>query len=45
MLEAIGLDPAASCAACWTGNYPTLVARGEDTIDPTDGGHAEATAA
>jgi amidophosphoribosyltransferase len=45
MLEAIGLDPAASCAACWTGNYPTLVAGGEDTIDPTDGGHAEATAA
>jgi amidophosphoribosyltransferase len=40
MLEAIGLDPAASCAACWTGNYPTLVAGGEDSIDPTDG-HVE----
>jgi amidophosphoribosyltransferase len=40
MLEAIGLDPASSCAACWTGNYPTLVAGGEDTIDPTDGGHS-----
>jgi amidophosphoribosyltransferase len=40
MLEAIGLDPDGSCAACWTGNYPTLVAGGEDTIDPTDGGHS-----
>jgi len=38
MLEAIGLDPKSSCAACWTGNYPTLIAGGEDTIDPTDGG-------
>ena len=36
-LEAIGLDPQSSCAACWTGNYPTLIAGGEDTIDPTDG--------
>ena len=38
MLEAIGLDPRSSCAACWTGRYPTLVAGGEDSIDPTDGG-------
>lgn len=37
MLEAIGIDPAASCTACWTGNYPTLIAGGEDSIDPTDG--------
>ena len=26
MLEAIGIDPAASCTACWTGKYPTLIA-------------------
>ena len=26
MLEAIGIDPATSCTACWTGNYPTLIA-------------------
>ncbi|MBA2379879.1 MAG: amidophosphoribosyltransferase [Blastocatellia bacterium] len=26
MLEAIGLDSAASCTACWTGKYPTLIA-------------------
>lgn len=45
MLEAVGIDPASACTACWTGHYPTLVAGGEDTIDPTDGGHAEATAA
>jgi amidophosphoribosyltransferase len=38
MLEAVGLDPASACAACWTGKYPTLVAGGEDTIDPTEGG-------
>lgn len=25
MLEAAGLDSAASCNACWTGKYPTLV--------------------
>jgi amidophosphoribosyltransferase len=29
MLESIGLDPEISCAACWTGNYPTLIANGE----------------
>lgn len=28
MLAAIGLDPAATCTACWTGNYPTLIANG-----------------
>jgi amidophosphoribosyltransferase len=26
MLEAVGLDSAGSCNACWTGKYPTLVA-------------------
>lgn len=26
MLEAIGIDPANSCSACWTGKYPTLIA-------------------
>ncbi len=26
MLEAIGIDAASSCTACWTGKYPTLVA-------------------
>ena len=26
MLEAIGIDQASSCAACWTGKYPTLIA-------------------
>ncbi|MFN0139496.1 MAG: amidophosphoribosyltransferase, partial [Pyrinomonadaceae bacterium] len=25
MLEAVGLDSASSCNACWTGKYPTLV--------------------
>ena len=29
MLEAIGIDPAASCSACWTGKYPTLIANGK----------------
>jgi len=29
MLDAIGIDPAASCAACWTGKYPTLIADGK----------------
>jgi amidophosphoribosyltransferase len=24
MLEAVGLDPKSSCAACWTGKYPIL---------------------
>lgn len=26
MLEAIGIDPASTCNACWSGNYPTLIA-------------------
>jgi amidophosphoribosyltransferase len=26
MLEAIRLDVAAACTACWSGHYPTLVA-------------------
>ena len=26
MLEATGIEPKASCVACWTGNYPTAVA-------------------
>jgi amidophosphoribosyltransferase len=29
MLESIGLDPAATCSACWTGHYPTLVANSQ----------------
>ena len=29
MLEAIGLDPATTCNACWTGKYPTLLANGK----------------
>jgi amidophosphoribosyltransferase len=28
MLEAIGLDTATTCSACWTGKYPTLIANG-----------------
>ncbi len=28
MQEAIGLDPASTCTACWSGKYPTLVANG-----------------
>ena len=28
MLEAIGIDAASSCNACWTGKYPTLIANG-----------------
>jgi amidophosphoribosyltransferase len=27
MLEAIGIDESRSCTACWTGKYPTLIAR------------------
>jgi amidophosphoribosyltransferase len=27
MLEAIGIDPASACAACWTGKYPTQIAK------------------
>ena len=26
MLDSIGLDPGATCSACWTGKYPTLIA-------------------
>ncbi len=26
MLDSIGLEPATTCSACWTGKYPTLVA-------------------
>ncbi len=29
MLEAIGIDEGSSCAACWTGKYPTLIANGK----------------
>lgn len=29
MLEAINIDPASSCTACWTGKYPTLIASGK----------------
>ena len=29
MLEAIGIDAAASCNACWSGKYPTLIANGK----------------
>jgi amidophosphoribosyltransferase len=29
MLAAIGVDPASSCSACWTGKYPTLIANGK----------------
>jgi amidophosphoribosyltransferase len=37
MLAAVGIDASSSCNACWTGKYPTLIAGGEDSIDPTDG--------
>ena len=29
LLEAIGLDAAASCTACWSGKYPTLIANSQ----------------
>ncbi|MEP7076574.1 MAG: amidophosphoribosyltransferase [Acidobacteriota bacterium] len=29
MLEAIGIDPASTCNACWSGKYPTLIANGK----------------
>jgi amidophosphoribosyltransferase len=29
MLEAIGIDAASSCTACWSGKYPTLIANGK----------------
>jgi amidophosphoribosyltransferase len=44
MLESIGLDPAASCAACWTGKYPTLIAGGKDTVEQTSDAGVERTA-
>ena len=28
MLASIGIDENASCSACWTGKYPTLIAVG-----------------
>jgi amidophosphoribosyltransferase len=33
MLEAIGLDPAGSCVACWSGRYPTPIANGQPTVE------------
>ena len=33
MLEAIGINPSSTCAACWTGNYPTRIANAE-TVSP-----------
>lgn len=29
MLESIGIDPATACTACWTGQYPTLIANSQ----------------
>jgi amidophosphoribosyltransferase len=29
MLEAIGINESSSCAACWTGKYPTLIANSQ----------------
>lgn len=29
MFEAIGIDSANACSACWTGKYPTLIANGK----------------
>ena len=29
MLDAIGIDPATTCNACWSGAYPTLIANGK----------------
>jgi amidophosphoribosyltransferase len=29
MLEAINIEAATSCNACWTGKYPTLIANGK----------------
>ena len=29
MLDAIGIDAANSCTACWSGKYPTLIANGK----------------
>ncbi len=32
MLEACGIPAAASCVACWTGNYPTRITREAETM-------------
>lgn len=37
MLEAIGIDPATACSACWTGKYPTLIANGRAAGSPQIG--------
>ena len=29
MLAAIGIESSASCMACWSGAYPTLIANGK----------------
>jgi amidophosphoribosyltransferase len=29
MLASIGIDPASTCNACWSGKYPTLIANGK----------------
>lgn len=31
MLEATGINPSASCVACWTGDYPTAITRQAET--------------
>ncbi len=31
MLEAIGIESASSCTACWSGKYPTLIAQTSET--------------
>ena len=35
MRAAIGIEKADSCTACWSGNYPTLIANGQPTIEQT----------
>jgi amidophosphoribosyltransferase len=32
MLSAAGINPDSSCVACWTGNYPTQIRRGAETM-------------
>src|SRR5437868_5711165 len=32
MLAATGIDPNSSCAACWTGHYPTRITREAETM-------------
>ncbi|HMF57800.1 MAG TPA: amidophosphoribosyltransferase [Pyrinomonadaceae bacterium] len=32
MLAATGIDPDSSCAACWTGHYPTRITREAETM-------------